>query len=284
MKRILYPLLFALLIPFTTNAQSDPSLSGISLSYMPTSLTSNWFHTDSLNYDIALTYGAIIPHITAITTDVNASHQVFQNPTFMDSVTVLSADTTQSRTYTFNWIHDDPVNPVGMYLTDSTDLCNNYSPDSTTFYYLIDSTWMLPELPLENYGDNASITITNPTIAGPGMTLILTIESEDGSYFETYTFIFIPDCDVLFNDTLNIDENSALEMKIFPNPFNDIIQFDNANNLNELIIFDTSGKLVFRKELKENQKMIDLSIIESGIYILHLKGENGSKSFKVSKL
>ncbi len=281
MKKLLYPLVLIFLFSFKSNAQTDASLSDISLSYMPNSLTSNWFHPDTLDYDITLQFGAIIPNILATTTDPNASHQVFQNILILDTVDVLSADSSETRTYTFNWIHASPTQPVGMYLTDSTDLCSNYHPDSTNFFYLIDTTFILPQVPLNIYDSTAMVTINNPIIAGEGMTQIIIVSNQDGTTITTFVFTFITNCSLL---DLSIGEDNFMPIEIYPNPVKDILHFNAEIDLKEIQIFDIQGKLLLNSKLAEHQKEMDISTLSKGMYIVKFSGNKNAGGFKISKL
>jgi len=71
------------------------------------------------------------------------------------------------------------------------------------------------------------------------------------------------------------EQFSFNQVLVYPNPVNDKVHFVLGlyNNL-ELNIYNVSGELVHNMFL-ENSKTLDLSFLQSGVYIYNLKGENG---------
>jgi hypothetical protein len=64
-------------------------------------------------------------------------------------------------------------------------------------------------------------------------------------------------------------------INLFPNPVKEKLTVYSGKNIQEIRIFDVSGKLVFRQTGTSTQEaVLDLSHLQSGIYILNLTGEN----------
>ena len=83
-------------------------------------------------------------------------------------------------------------------------------------------------------------------------------------------------------NTLNINENIlADKIKIFPIPASNIIEIKTAQKLEiEYIeIIDIRGKLI--KSYKNNLEKLNISDINSGMYILRIKTENGILTTKI---
>jgi len=80
-------------------------------------------------------------------------------------------------------------------------------------------------------------------------------------------------------DDINVD-NSIL---FYPNPCDNILYIrENANNIENLMIMDITGKKVFEiNNLKDNS--IDLSFLQKGIYIINYKQNSKDQSFKLIK-
>ena len=84
---------------------------------------------------------------------------------------------------------------------------------------------------------------------------------------------------------LSVDEQNLFNVKIYPNPVKDILNFDFRNatqSINEIKIFSLQGKLV-QSISKPNNNIISLSTkeMQSGFYLIEINAENGSK--KTSK-
>lgn len=83
--------------------------------------------------------------------------------------------------------------------------------------------------------------------------------------------------------SLNIEElevNSLNKAKVYPNPANNALNIECNEKINSAIIYDTSGKELFRtKETKD----IDVSSLNNGIYLLRVITNKGEGSYKVIK-
>jgi len=69
-------------------------------------------------------------------------------------------------------------------------------------------------------------------------------------------------------------------LKLFPNPTNGIIAFNNAIDVSSIAVYDSTGRLV--KEFKHlATNTINLEGLSDGIYALHLEGEQGIHTQKI---
>ena len=70
--------------------------------------------------------------------------------------------------------------------------------------------------------------------------------------------------------TNDFDEN---DINIYPNPVSDILKINSDLVLNQLIIYDLNGKIVFDKKIENQERSynIDMSSMSSGIYLMKLK-------------
>jgi len=81
--------------------------------------------------------------------------------------------------------------------------------------------------------------------------------------------------------TLSINnEEIALDLKYFPNPVTDKLYINYINDI-DISVFDING----RKILQTNNKTIDFSDFDYGIYLLHIKDiiSNNYKTIKILK-
>ncbi|MCD9853266.1 T9SS type A sorting domain-containing protein [Epilithonimonas sp. JDS] len=92
---------------------------------------------------------------------------------------------------------------------------------------------------------------------------------------EDYTLNVLP------NETLATAEIGKSKVFIYPNPVTDILNISDIKGAKSVSVFDTAGRQV--KSIAASSA-IDLSNLNSGLYIIKLQMENGSeKSFKVIK-
>jgi hypothetical protein len=69
---------------------------------------------------------------------------------------------------------------------------------------------------------------------------------------------------------------------IYPNPSTGIYTID-LNEDAQVEVYDMLGKVVYKREAQEGKSTIDISNYQAGIYLLHVKSENGSVTKKIIK-
>jgi hypothetical protein len=88
------------------------------------------------------------------------------------------------------------------------------------------------------------------------------------------------------NQFLNIDaiENSTKTV-IYPNPVSNELTIFSSEILADYEIFNALGQLIKQGKLQDNLNHYELNLasLEKGIYVLNLKTEKITKSFKIIK-
>ena len=92
-----------------------------------------------------------------------------------------------------------------------------------------------------------------------------------------YSVYFIANSDYLLNN--NIME-SEIDLLLYPNPFDEILNISHEYKYDYLKIFDINGKLV----LQSSKESIDTKFLKDGIYILKLFNSQSSSQFKIIKV
>jgi hypothetical protein len=92
-----------------------------------------------------------------------------------------------------------------------------------------------------------------------------------------YSVKFIANSDYLLND--NIIE-SDIDILLYPNPFDEILNISQEYKYDYLKIFDINGKLV----LQSSKESTDTKFLKDGIYILKLFNSQSSSQFKIIKV
>ncbi|RZJ73890.1 T9SS type A sorting domain-containing protein [Flavobacterium sp.] len=86
------------------------------------------------------------------------------------------------------------------------------------------------------------------------------------------------------NCQLAVGDSSKKDFTIYPNPANN--QFTvkaNTSVFNQYFLFDMTGKKVGQGALNQSEQTISIANLESGIYLISLKGENTSTTHKIVK-
>ena len=84
----------------------------------------------------------------------------------------------------------------------------------------------------------------------------------------------------------SIEENNALSnvISVYPNPFNDQVKINNETNLNlDITILDVMGKVISSNKSNENMVKINTSELAHGMYLINVKSEKLSASYKIVK-
>lgn len=87
-------------------------------------------------------------------------------------------------------------------------------------------------------------------------------------------------CERVLN-TINLNKSESFD--IFPNPTEDVLTIDfNGNQNSNLYIFDLSGKLLLNKNILIGENHINVSNLDSGLYILQIGGSATRKLVKIN--
>ena len=149
---------------------------------------------------------------------------------------------------------------------------------------------------------NSTPSVTNATDLG---TFITATETTDNGY-KSHTVQFTPTATGTYTFAVNVTSTSApwylgvddfmlvqgtlataeVELKdgiaVYPNPFKDVLTVKNVEEVSSLTVIDLSGKVV--KMVNKVGKLVDLSSLNTGVYLLQFNMKNGSvKSVKAIK-
>ena len=90
--------------------------------------------------------------------------------------------------------------------------------------------------------------------------------------------------DVSFVSSLSLIDEGISELIIYPNPVNNILKIISNDIINSYELFDISGRLIFTENHLNKKKFeIDISNLDSDIYILNTYSETKNESFKILK-
>ena len=98
------------------------------------------------------------------------------------------------------------------------------------------------------------------------------------------------DADMTINDIwgeqpVSVVENELAEqgINLFPNPVRNTLYVENSDLINDLRIFDLTGRMIFSQVVNDNATSINVSEFKTGVYIMQVMTVNGvvSKRFSV---
>ncbi len=77
---------------------------------------------------------------------------------------------------------------------------------------------------------------------------------------------------------LGVDDNPMHELKIYPNPANDVLNIE-GNDIKRIAVFDLLGVQLADKEINDDQAILPTSNFAQGTYILKVEFEDGSVGY-----
>jgi alpha-tubulin suppressor-like RCC1 family protein len=83
--------------------------------------------------------------------------------------------------------------------------------------------------------------------------------------------------------TLSLNENQVSEkISLYPNPTNNILNIPTEYQINKILLYDLSGKLLIEKEINSNR--IDVQNLSEGMYLIQLVSEEKNYQAKFIKI
>ena len=80
---------------------------------------------------------------------------------------------------------------------------------------------------------------------------------------------------------LGVNDDAAQQVSLFPNPTRGSFTV-NAENLQQVLVYNTVGQLVLNQICEGNSTVLDLGNAESGIYMVKVISANGESVQKIS--
>lgn len=96
---------------------------------------------------------------------------------------------------------------------------------------------------------------------------------------EDIFYMGIDDVEIMDNAGMAVSESPVLALKVFPNPASDLIRISGIDTIDNIRIFDITGKIV--KEVKASE--IDVRNLSEGQYIINVYSGNNIISRKLIK-
>ncbi|AUC74935.1 cellulase family glycosylhydrolase [Olleya sp. Bg11-27] len=181
------------------------------------------------------------------------------------------------RTFTINWISEYN----GLY--QFSILTDNGIPD----YYIN----LKPKITFQFQNANPELSISNSLI--PNLDGDYWVTSDNGNFVmvsktNNFTLYFsndttAPTCNMMRstqrNETIKINDDSSINLKLFPNPAVDDHIFISAKNENlvSVKVYDLQGKLLLDQNEDSTLLKLNISKITSGTYVIIITGTKSKK-------
>ena len=101
-------------------------------------------------------------------------------------------------------------------------------------------------------------------------------------YFSGMTGTYLLEVHINRNGGIGIDEEYATNLILYPNPVKDLLHVG-CDNLKQYDVFSVDGKLIRSSQTDSDEDIIDLSGLESGIYMLRITSDKGAVTRRIIK-
>jgi len=117
-------------------------------------------------------------------------------------------------------------------------------------------------------GNNKTVTITGASLAG----------DDKDNY--TLSLEGAPTTTANITSSTGIPEAPESIVKVYPNPFNQVINIENAEKVNRIIIYNIIGNVVMDKEVPSSPKYVLETNFPLGVYVVTLITDEGQRITK----
>lgn len=169
------------------------------------------------------------------------------------------------------------VDLLGPEVTCPAD--QTVDPGPGNLFYILPDYWALGEATaIDNCTDPVVLTSMNPPAGTPLSDGVYTIEviAED-----EYGNVTICTFELTVESILGVDDNALNNaISMYPNPAREFVTIANGSNilLDNAMIYDVNGKLISTIDLHNmgREKVIDVSALASGVYMVQITSERSS--------
>lgn len=156
------------------------------------------------------------------------------------------------------------------------DLLATFSDDgaalSCSFFSPTVNGVILPEDPFSTFAGESTL--------GDWTLTVFDDTNQDGGTLNAWSI------DYCGTQTLSVDTNELSFLRLYPNPVDDQITLDLGNYAfakAAYIIYDMSGKVLRTDTINNTQTTIDLSEVATGVYLMKIIVDNGSRVERLIK-
>lgn len=85
------------------------------------------------------------------------------------------------------------------------------------------------------------------------------------------------------NTNLSNESNNFTEISLYPNPVSDILNIEATNQMDEIVIYDIKGSIVLVTNLEKVNAKLNLEMLKSGVYFVHIESQGKMSIYKIIK-
>ena len=101
-------------------------------------------------------------------------------------------------------------------------------------------------------------------------------------YFSGMTGTYLLEIKIVGDGNIGVDEEYAMKVNLYPNPVKDVLHLQ-CEDIRQYDIFSLDGKLVKSVQTIDNEAIIDLEDLNSGVYLIRITSDKGVLTRRVVK-
>jgi hypothetical protein len=159
------------------------------------------------------------------------------------------------------------------------------------FFLFLDALWLDAEVaPVEEYIYTITLDLEEGEVQYKYFSTVIDEGWDGGEWVGDPNRVIQVNADMTVNDVfgeqpVSVVENELAEqgVNLFPNPVRNTLYVENSDLINDLRIFDLTGRLIMSQVVNDNNTSINVSEFKTGVYIMQVMTVNGvvSKKFSV---
>ncbi len=102
-------------------------------------------------------------------------------------------------------------------------------------------------------------------------------------YYEGETGTYLLDIQVNRQETVSSPDFDESYLRIYPNPVSEILKIESSETIDHIRLFDARGRMIFTIVENTWQPLIDVSLLNSGVYFLHITQQDYTSVHKIMK-
>ena len=101
-------------------------------------------------------------------------------------------------------------------------------------------------------------------------------------YFSGMTGTYLLEIAISGDGNTGVDEDYAMNLKLFPNPMNDVLHLE-CDNIRQYDIYSLDGKLVKSAQTSDTETIINVGDLSNGIYMIRITNDKGVVTKRIVK-
>lgn len=159
------------------------------------------------------------------------------------------------------------------------------------FFLFLDALWLDAEVePTDDYIYTITLDVNEGELQYKYFSTVIDTGWAGGEWVGDPNRVIDVEGDMVQNDVFGLQPVSVVEnelaeqgINLFPNPVRNTLFVENSDLINDLRIFDLTGRMIFSQVVNDNTASINVSEFKTGVYIMQVMTVNGvvSKKFSV---